>query len=69
MYSNKRCKEDGKAEPRYIETDPTGRYARVSSNSYNLVAFLFSICCGKFCFILELYWFLLLAWEKVVLCV
>lgn len=29
MYSNKRCKEDGKAEPRYIETDPTGRYARV----------------------------------------
>ncbi|TKY47245.1 serine/threonine-protein kinase WNK4 [Spatholobus suberectus] len=29
MYSNKGCKEDGKAEPRYMETDPTGRYARV----------------------------------------
>lgn len=29
MYSHKGCKEDTKAEPRYMETDPTGRYARV----------------------------------------
>ncbi|KAL2333062.1 hypothetical protein Fmac_014275 [Flemingia macrophylla] len=29
MYSSKRCKEDDKAEPRYMETDPSGRYARV----------------------------------------
>ncbi|KAL9320131.1 hypothetical protein ACSQ67_011970 [Phaseolus vulgaris] len=29
MYSNKGYKEDRKAEPRYIETDPNGRYARV----------------------------------------
>lgn len=29
MYSKNGCKENGKAEPRYMETDPTGRYARV----------------------------------------
>ncbi|KAK7301577.1 hypothetical protein RJT34_12444 [Clitoria ternatea] len=29
MYSNKKSKEDCKAEHRYMETDPTGRYARV----------------------------------------
>ncbi|XP_061353155.1 probable serine/threonine-protein kinase WNK4 [Gastrolobium bilobum] len=29
MYSNKKSKEDGIAEHRYMETDPTGRYGRV----------------------------------------
>ncbi|XP_027933031.1 probable serine/threonine-protein kinase WNK4 isoform X2 [Vigna unguiculata] len=29
MYSNKGYRDDRKAEPRYIETDPNGRYARV----------------------------------------
>jgi len=51
MYSNKGYKEDRKAEPRYIETDPNGRYARVSSESYNFVAFHFQICCGYLNFV------------------
>ncbi|OIV95651.1 hypothetical protein TanjilG_01445 [Lupinus angustifolius] len=29
MSSNKKCKDDGKTEHLYIETDPTGRYGRV----------------------------------------
>lgn len=37
MYSNKKGKEDGKAEPLYIETDPTGRYGRVSPDPFCFV--------------------------------
>jgi len=64
MYSSKGYKEDPKAEPRYIETDPNGRYARVNSESYNFVAFYIQICCGYLNFDRNWINFLLLECEK-----